>query len=440
MTARERRAMRCSTAIIAVVLAACGAGPEAPARSSTRSVIPRPAACVDVISGSDVQAALDRAAEGDAICLAPGDHRGPLVLKRRLMLWGPSNAVVRSSEGSTVVVTGAGVQLLGFTVDGSGTRVDTLDSAIRVQADDVRVAGIRVEHATFGILTEKVKRATIEGCEVIGSHDEAIGLRGDAIRLWETNDSRVERNSVEGSRDLVVWYSSRNIVRGNEVRDGRYGTHFMFSHDNVVEDNRYFGNTVGIFVMYSRGLRIARNVLAGSIGSAGMGLGLKESGNLEIVDNLLVHNTSGVYVDSSPLQDGDRNVFARNDVRLAQAGVVFHGSEKANEFRANRFADNRVHVRVEGRADALGVTFDGNDYDDYAGYDLDGDGTGDLPYELRSLSGDLTGKNPELAFLSGTPALALVDAVGQAIPLFAPKVLLRDARPRTAAWEFHDAR
>ena len=89
-----------------------------------------------------------------------------------------------------------------------------------------------------------------------------LGLRGDAIRLWETNDSRVERNSVEGSRDLVVWYSSRNVVRGNEVRDGRYGTHFMFSHDNVIEDNRYFGNTVGIFVMYSRGLRIARNVLA----------------------------------------------------------------------------------------------------------------------------------------------------------------------------------
>ena len=51
---------------------------------------------------------------------------------------------------------------------------------------------------------------------------------------------------------MVVWYSSRNRVAGNSVAGGRYGTHFMYSHDNVVADNRFVGNVVGVFVMYSR--------------------------------------------------------------------------------------------------------------------------------------------------------------------------------------------
>ena len=52
------------------------------------------------------------------------------------------------------------------------------------------------------------------------------------------------------------------------------------------------------------------------------------------------------------------------------------------------------------------MAWEGNDFDDYAGYDLDRDGYGDLPYELRSLSGALVSQHPALAFFRGAPALA----------------------------------
>jgi nitrous oxidase accessory protein len=85
---------------------------------------------------------------------------------------------------------------------------------------------------------------------------------------------------------------------------------------------------------------------------------------------------------------------------------------------------------VAGGGDARGAEWSGNAFDDYAGYDLDRDGVGDVPYELRSLTSDLVAGRPALAFFRGTPALALVEAIGRIVPLFEPRLLLVDPAPR----------
>jgi nitrous oxidase accessory protein len=150
----------------------------------------------------------------------------------------------------------------------------------------------------------------------------------------------------------------------------------------------------------------------------------------------------GIYVDTSPLQQDEHGRFERNELRLSQVGVVFHGGGARNAFLENVFRDNDAQVQVEGGGDALDVAWSGNDFDDYAGYDLDGDGFGDLPYELRSLSGELVSHHPALAFFRGSPALALVTAAGRVLPLFAPRTLRRDPRPRVGGdhGEVPDAR
>jgi nitrous oxidase accessory protein len=348
--------------------------------------------------------------------------------------------VKSNGVGSTLHVTGAGARLLGFTVDGSGGRFDTLDAAVKVhKAKDVVIEGIAVRGAVFGILVELAESITVRGNHVRGTDAGALGLRGDSIRLWETHRSRVEDNVVDHGRDVVVWYSSDNVVRGNVVRGGRYGTHLMYSHRNDVAGNRFEDNVVGVFLMYSRDVTVRDNVLAGSSGAAGMGLGLKESGNVTTEDNRFVGNTVGVYLDNSPLQQDDHNAFRRNSFRLGDAGVVFHSSGERNTFETNSFRDNHVPVRVEGGGDALGVAWNGNDFDDYAGYDLDGDRVGDVPYELRSLAADLVSRHPDLEFFRGSTTLSLVNVASEVVPLLAPKILLRDSRPRMGSLEMSDA-
>jgi nitrous oxidase accessory protein len=90
-------------------------------------------------------------------------------------------------------------------------------------------------------------------------------------------------------------------------------------------------------------------------------------------------------------------------------------------------------VAVEGRGTAREVVWRGNYFDDYQGYDLDGDGVGDVAYELRSLSETLVARHPELAFLRGTVAFSLLDVAARVLPLLEPETLLTDPHPRMFA-------
>ncbi len=391
----------------------------------------RPEPCQDVAAGAPLQALLDAATDGDAFCLAPGDHPGPLRVAQRVTITGPREAVVRASgPGSTISLDAAGAALVGLSVDGSGGRFETLDAAVRISADDVRVEGIAITGALFGILANRASRLVLRNNEVQGAASKALGMRGDAIRLWEVRDSLIEGNHTRDARDLVVWYSSRNRLVGNVVERGRYGVHFMYSHENVITDNRMLGNVVGIFAMYSRHLQIERNLLARATGAAGMGFGAKESSDLVIRDNAIIDNTTCIHLDNSPLQPDEWDVFEGNDVRGCDVGVSFQGIAERNRFTGNRFADNDVQVRIEGGGNARAAEWRGNDWSDYTGYDLDRNGVGDLPYEFRSLSGDLATRNPQLGLFRGSPAMWLVELVGHVVPLFKPTTILVDPEPR----------
>jgi nitrous oxidase accessory protein len=322
------------------------------------------------------------------------------------------------------------------TVDGSGGRYDLLDAAVHVSGRGARVEGVRVRNAVFGILVERASGATVRGNRVDGDAGQALGLRGDGIRLWEAYDSVVEDNRLADSRDVVLWYASRNRVTRNRIEGGRYGAHLMYSHGNQIVGNRFVGNVTGLFVMYSRGVEIRDNLFADSGGAAGMGLGLKESGDLRVLGNLFVHNTIGVYVDTSPLWPDDRNRFEGNLFRLNGVAVSFLGRAAGNEFRGNGFRDNQLQVQVDGRGDARQAAWRSNQFDDYAGYDLDGDGAGDVPYELRNLTSDLVAEAPALAFFRGTPAFALAEAIGRIVPLFEPRLVLSDPAPRMTRVEW----
>jgi nitrous oxidase accessory protein len=394
----------------------------------------RPAGCRSVAPGAPLAEAVAAAPEGTALYLAPGVHDGPLRIDRRLFVFGPREAVILSrGSGSTVSLEAAGSALVGVTVDGSGGRFDLLDAAVAVHADDVRVEGVRVVNALFGILAERARRVTLRDNEVEGQPGKPFGLRGDGIRLWEVRESLVEGNRLSDGRDLVVWYAPRNRIARNRVERGRYGTHLMYSPETVAEDNRYLGNVVGIFVMYSRDVVVHRNFLVGSRGAAGVGLGAKDSGNLSVEENWIVANHTGIYLDTSPLYLDEENRFARNALQLCETAVAFHGGSARNRFEDNRFRDNGLPVRTEGGGDAREAVWLRNEWDDYAGYDLDGDGFGDVAYELRSLGSQLVARHPELAFLRGTAALSLAELVGRVVPLFEPTTLLVDPEPRTTS-------
>ena len=420
-------------ALVALAWAASGCAPpsDAAPSGSRRPRVARPEGCRAVAAGTPLQPLVDAAAAGQALCLAPGRHAGPVVVRAAVTLWGPPEAVIVAAAGHTAVTLGApGARLLGLTVDGVGGGSGPLEVAVRGVADHVVIEGVTVLGAAHGIVVERARGVRVVGNHVRGTTEAAVGQRGDTIRLWETDDAVVEGNLVEDGRDLVVWYSRGAAVRGNRVLRARYGTHFMYSHDTEVTGNEYVDITVGIFVMYSKRVVIAGNVIANAAGAAGIAIGLKDSGTVRIADNTLVGDELGIYLDATPQQRDETVAITGNRLHLCRTALAFHAATHGVTVRGNDFGGNDAQVRVDGGGDALLVTWDGNWFDDYAGYDLDHDGIGDVPYQLRSFSGELVGRRPDLAFFSGTPALALADAAAHLDPLFQPKTLLEDPRPR----------
>jgi len=119
-----------------------------------------------------------------------------------------------------------------------------------------------------------------------------------------------------------------------------------------------------------------------------------------------------------------------------------HSSARRNAFLGNQFVSNRSQLQVEGGGNALEVDWIGNSFDDYAGYDMDGDGFGDIPYELRRLSSQLESTYPQLQFFRGAITLELLDAISSLFPMVEPQTTLIDPRPAMGAanWKAVDAR
>lgn len=356
-------------------------------------------------------------------------YHGNVVIRRKVELVGQRGTVLDAGGAGTVVTIDAeGVVVRDVAIRHSGRRETAEDAGVRAHGKHVRIEHASVDDTLFGISFEECSACVLEAVRVTGLPDPID--RGDGIKLWESDDAIVRNCAVEDSRDIVVWYSRRALLERNFVTRSRYGTHFMYAHDSIVRDSNVVGNVVGVFVMYSNRIRIEDSVLAGARGPAGMGIGFKESDTVELRGNWIVANTVGAYLDGTPRSPNARVRFLNDVMALNDVGLRFHGSERGVDLFWNDFQENATMVEVEGGGDALGAEFRDNYFSDYTGYDLDGDGVGDVAYEEKILSNVLTDAHPVLRFFQGTLAMGLIDELSRVVPVFATRTMLTDPSPR----------
>lgn len=363
------------------------------------------------------------------IWLRARTYHGDFVIDRRLALRGVLGTTLEGTgKGTVVTITAEDASLDDVVIRHSGRRHTAEDAGVKAKAARIRITNVSVEDALFGISLGPCAACVVDHSRVRGTADDPE-LRGDGIKLWEAHGAVVSRNVMEDSRDLVVWYSRHVLLEANTVRRCRYGSHFMYAHDGIVRGNRIESNVVGIFVMYSERLHVEHNVLAGARGPAGVGIGFKESDGVRVEDNWIVANTTGSYLDRSPRSAATPVFFERNVVALNDVGLRFHSSEEGVTFRENDFHENVAVVEIEGGGDATGMVFDDNHWSDYEGYDMDGDGRGDVAFAPKQLSGELTDRHPSVKLFEGTAAMAMLDTIAHAAPVFASHVALVDPHP-----------
>jgi nitrous oxidase accessory protein len=380
-------------------------------------------------ASTNLQALIDATSAGETLRVPAGRYAGPVVIRKAIAIEAEGDVFVDAGgEGSVIRILTDGASVQGLHLSGSGDSHDHLDAGVQVRGNGNRIAGNVIEDCLFGVDLQQSNGNVVRGNQ-ISSKDLPMGVRGDAVRLWYSRDNEIVDNVIADVRDVVVWYSGSNLIAGNSVTRSRYALHFMYSEENRVEDNHYFENMVGVFLMYSDGVKLRNNRISHGRGATAMGIGFKESSNVLVEGNTILDCAKAIYLDISPYEPDTSNRFIGNRIGYNGVGIVFHSQWHGNVFRGNDFKGNFTQVAVRGGGDATGHEWSDNHWDDYEGFDRDGNGIGDTPYELYAYADRLWVDLPPAAFFRGSPLFEAIDFLDRLAPFTRATLILRDELP-----------
>lgn len=376
------------------------------------------------------QKLVDATAENGTLTPPPGTYSGPVVVDKPMVIDGQGKVVIDGGgKGTLILLDTDGATVKGLRLTNSGESANDIDSGVQVRGNFNVIKDNVIDDCLFGVDLQQSKNNIVRRNKISSKLKFGLGQRGDSVRMWYSFNNQITDNITDNVRDMVVWYSADNVIARNKGSNSRYSLHFMYSRYNLVEDNDYTNNAVGIFLMYSDGVVVRNNKIKYASGPTGLGIGFKETSDLIVENNQILYCSTGLYIDVSPFQPDTTNKFTNNLVAYNGIGVRFLNEWHGNIFKKNQFAGNLTQVVVSGRGTANKNEWQGNFWSDYEGFDQDGDGVGDKPYELYAYADRLWRDEPYAQFFKGSPMLETLDFLERLAPFSKPQLLVRDKMP-----------
>jgi len=381
-----------------------------------------------VAAGASIQAAIDQAAAGDIIEIARGHYRENLRVTKALTLLGLGRPTIDGGlVGNTIDVSAERVVIDGLNVRDSGDSLREQNAGIYLKPGAHRavVRNCTLSYNLFGLWIEKADFVTIENNNITGKRDYRSSQRGNGIQLYNAQHARILGNHISFVRDAIyVDVSHDAVFQHNRLHHSRYGSHYMNSYRNLWEGNDSWMNRGGLALMEVRD-QVVRNNRAWA--NSDHGIMLRTIQDAVVENNIVAGNVQGLFI-----YDAEYNTLRNNLVVDNLIGVRLWAGSKNNKVEGNDFIANRDQVRYVGARDEPWGDKQGNFWSNYLGWDRDGDGRGDVPYEANDLVDRLSWRYPTVQLLLASPAIQTLRLVGRQFPLLrAPSVV--DARPRMRA-------
>ncbi len=365
------------------------------------------------------------ARKGDTILVKPGIYRESNIhITKQLYIIGVQFPVIDGEKKEEILlIESNSVVIEGLVVRNGGYSSYNDIAAIRiVNADGVKIRNNRLENTFFGIYSQHGTNAEISFNRIhSNARDEQNSANG--IHCWKSDRMFIHDNEVTGHRDGIYFeFVTNSVIRNNHCFGNvRYGLHFMFSNNDRYEGNRFNANGAGVAVMYSHHVTMLHNRFFDNWGDAAYGLLLKEISDGELSGNEFKKNSIGVYMESSNRLNIHHNLFTGNGWALKM-----QASCEGNTIAANNFQSNSFDVATNGTL--VLNTYAGNYWDKYEGYDLNRDGTGDVPYRPVSVYSYIIERNPTALMLFRSFIVGLLDRSEKVMPGITPEAL-KDDRP-----------
>lgn len=363
-----------------------------------------------------VSAAISSANAGDTIQIRSGIYIENLIVDKTLTIEGVGMPTIKGTGvGSVVEITAEKCTIRGLKIETSGGDLVNEDAGILLRSNGNTIEDNELSDILFGIYLFQSADNKISRNRIAGRATLESGERGGGFHLWNSPRNLLEDNVVTHARDgMYIQNSSNNIFRRNRISDLRYGLHFMNSDENWFEDNVFFDNVAGAAIMYSRKIELRRNAFVHNRGFSSFGILFQDCRECVAEENLVLDNAIGLFLEASRDSTFRRNTIAENDVAMQ----IFTSSEQ-NTFSQNNFINNVSPLQLVGKTSSTKWQSDrgGNYWSDYDGYDMDGDGLGDVPHRIHNIFEYLEGNFPRLRVYLNSPAAQAIVVAEKSFPI-----------------------
>ncbi len=383
--------------------------------------------------GESIAQAVRQARAGDTITVEHGYYEEHIVIDKPLVLRGHQRPTVSGSErGDVIRVKAPDVVIEGFIVRDSGSDLTAQNAGIYIEPGAHR-AVVRhndLTYTLFGLWIQEANDAVVAGNLITGKRDLMSAQRGNGIQLYNTTGARILDNDISFTRDgIYVDVSHHAVFRGNKLHHLRYGTHYMNSYYNLWESNESYLNRGGLALMEVRNQTVRNNI---AWGNTDHGIMLRTIQDSIIENNIVVDNGKGFFI-----YDAEYNTIRNNLIINNRVGIHLWAGSIHNQVEGNDFIQNQQQVRYVAARDEPWGEQAGNYWSNYAGWDSDNNGVGDVPYAASDLIDRLVWKYPYVKIMLNSPAVQTLRLIARQFPLLrAPSVVEAHPRmrPRHSDW------
>jgi len=373
-----------------------------------------------------IQEAIDLGNSNDTILVYSGEYvEYDIIIDKPLFLIGIDRPIINGNFKSEIVtITSDSVYFKGFQVQNVGFSFTKDWAAIKIDNKDYCTIEDNILLDTyFGIYLKKANHTIIRDNQLQSKAENEVNS-GNGIHLWYCEDIIIENNEIRGHRDGIYFeFVEHSKIVGNiSEANIRYGLHFMFSNHDDYIGNTFKNNGTGVAVMFSDHINMKRNHFVDNWGTTNYGLLFKEIYDGELSENIFENNTTAIFADGS-----NRIKIINNEFRDNGWAMNIFSSCMDNEIAHNNFISNTFDLTTNGNRN--NNDFHDNYWDQYAGYDLDKDGVGDVPYRPVRLFSYLIGRVPESIILLHSFFIDMINIAEKVAPTLTPQSLM-DERPK----------
>ncbi|MBU2873649.1 nitrous oxide reductase family maturation protein NosD [Marinobacter salexigens] len=339
----------------------------------------------------------------------------------------PRTLIDGGGTGNAVEILAEGVTLTGCRIRNWGTDLNELDAGVFInrEASDTTIESNDLQGTAFGVWLDAAPDVTVRNNIIRGDATVRPNDRGNGIHLFNTTGALIEGNDIRQTRDAIyIETANGNKIRNNTMADLRYGIHYMYSMDNLLEGNVTRGTRTGYALMQSKRLTVLNNRSENDENYGILMNFITQSvlrGN--VVSGVSQGQTAGVSVSGAEgkavfIYNSLYNTFENNVFRDSGVGIHLTAGSEDNEVFRNAFINNQRQVKyVAQRTQEWSKGDEGNFWSDYLGWDRNQDGIGDVPYEPNDNVDRLLWTYPEAKILMFSPAVDTLRWVQEAFPV-----------------------